>query len=135
MTLDPRAPVVCDVCEFARLATDNELSSNAAVVELYADFPVTRAKAGIFPVVESVHLCRGFDKTAGEPGAWGAETFCKRTLGEFEDASASIVLRQLVRAFEGAGIRLGGISKEWAASAEREFAATSRASINAIRNR
>lgn len=33
--------------------------------------------------------------------------FSPRTLQEFEDASASIVLRQIVRAFEGADIRMG----------------------------
>jgi hypothetical protein len=35
------------------------------------------------------------------------KTFSPATLGKFEDASASIPLRQLVRAFEGAGMRLG----------------------------
>jgi hypothetical protein len=35
------------------------------------------------------------------------KVFSQRTLGEFEDASASIVLRQIDRAFEGAHIRLG----------------------------
>jgi len=35
------------------------------------------------------------------------KVFSKRTLGEFEAASASIPLRQLNRAFEGAKIRLG----------------------------
>ncbi len=33
--------------------------------------------------------------------------FSRTTLEKFEDASASIPLRQLVRAFEGSGIRLG----------------------------
>ncbi len=33
--------------------------------------------------------------------------FSPRTLQEFEDASASIVLRQIVRAFDGADIRMG----------------------------
>jgi Abortive infection C-terminus len=33
--------------------------------------------------------------------------FSRRTLDKFEDASASIVLRQIDRAFQGAGIRLG----------------------------
>jgi hypothetical protein len=35
------------------------------------------------------------------------KVFSRRTLGEFEDASASIPLRQIHRAFEGAGIRQG----------------------------
>jgi hypothetical protein len=35
------------------------------------------------------------------------KVFSRRTLGEFEDASASIPLRQLARAFEGAAIRRG----------------------------
>jgi hypothetical protein len=35
------------------------------------------------------------------------KVFSRRTLGEFEDASAAIVLRQIDRAFEGADIRLG----------------------------
>src|ERR1700688_1325506 len=35
------------------------------------------------------------------------KVFSRRTLGEFEDASASIPLRQIDRAFEGADIRLG----------------------------
>jgi hypothetical protein len=35
------------------------------------------------------------------------KVFSRRTLGEFEDASASIPLRQLNRAFEGANIRPG----------------------------
>src|SRR5450755_3296283 len=36
-----------------------------------------------------------------------SKVFSRRTLGEFEAASASIPLRQLDRAFEGADIRLG----------------------------
>jgi hypothetical protein len=35
------------------------------------------------------------------------KVFSRRTLGEFEDASASIPLRQIDRVFEGADIRLG----------------------------
>jgi hypothetical protein len=35
------------------------------------------------------------------------KVFSRRTLGEFEDASASIPFRQIDRVFEGAGIRLG----------------------------
>ncbi len=35
------------------------------------------------------------------------KAFSSATLGKFEDASASIPLRPLVRAFEGLGIRLG----------------------------
>ncbi|HXM06592.1 MAG TPA: hypothetical protein VN936_03970 [Candidatus Acidoferrum sp.] len=35
------------------------------------------------------------------------KAFSPATLGKFEDASASIPLRQLVRAFEDAGIRMG----------------------------
>lgn len=35
------------------------------------------------------------------------KVFSRRTLGMFEDASASIPLRQMDRAFEGAGIRMG----------------------------
>jgi hypothetical protein len=35
------------------------------------------------------------------------KAFSRATLGKFEDASASIPLRQLVRAFEGAGMRMG----------------------------
>jgi hypothetical protein len=35
------------------------------------------------------------------------KVFSRRTLGEFENASASIPLRQIHRAFEAAGIRLG----------------------------
>src|SRR6202140_228019 len=35
------------------------------------------------------------------------KVFSRRTLGEFEDASESIPLRQIDRAFEGADIRLG----------------------------
>jgi len=35
------------------------------------------------------------------------KVFSRRTLGEFEDASAAIVLRQIDRAFEGADIRMG----------------------------
>jgi Abortive infection C-terminus len=35
------------------------------------------------------------------------KVFSRRTLGEFEDASASIPLRQIDRAFEGADVRLG----------------------------
>jgi hypothetical protein len=35
------------------------------------------------------------------------KVFSRRTLGMFEDASASIPLRQMDRAFEGAGIRTG----------------------------
>jgi hypothetical protein len=36
-----------------------------------------------------------------------SKVFSRRTLGEFEDASASIPIRQLVRAFETVNIRLG----------------------------
>jgi hypothetical protein len=35
------------------------------------------------------------------------KVFSRPTLGKFEDASASIPLRQLVRTFEGAGMRMG----------------------------
>ncbi len=43
----------------------------------------------------------------GVENAQRAEVFSRRTLGEFEDASAAIVLRQIDRAFEGADIRMG----------------------------